>query len=71
MLRTGWILFAAGGVGDLVLHGLAHDWEPLQTPFGPAGRVAHLVTLAGMVLTVLGLCTEALRRRTSLPGERK
>lgn len=71
MLRTGWALLLAGGAGDLLLHGPAHEWEPLHTPFGSVGHVAHLITFAGMVLMLLGLFTEALRRRASLPEERK
>jgi hypothetical protein len=55
-LQIGIGLFAVGAIGDIVYHALpqhvAHALEPL---LGVDGYRAHALTLAGMLVVVLGL----------------
>jgi hypothetical protein len=52
----GLLIVAVGAAGDILHHtlpaGIGHGLNPL---LGADGGRAHLVTLVGMVLTVLGL----------------
>jgi uncharacterized membrane protein YidH (DUF202 family) len=56
-VRIGLILLAAGATLDIIVH--ASSTERLSS----AGLPAHLVTLAGMVLTLLGVLQAAIARR--------
>lgn len=67
LLRLGILLFVAGALGDVAYHTLEHmsaqampvavhaGTPVLDRLLGPDGRLAHLVTFAGMGLTLLGI----------------
>jgi hypothetical protein len=59
----GLLIVAAGAAGDVLHHtlpvGLSSD---LNLLLGADGGRAHLITLAGMVLTVVGLSATAAQR---------
>ena len=60
LMRTGLSLAALGGAIDLVYH-LGSDAP--GAGHGTVAFVGHLVTLVGMVVTMLGLFGAAYRRR--------
>lgn len=60
VMRVGLILVGLGGAIDLVYH--LGSGAPASNP-GTVGTIGHLVTLAGMVVAMLGLIEVALRKR--------
>ena len=70
LFRIGLAIVAAGAAGDILHHTLpahlGHDISPL---LGADGGRAHLMTLAGMILTLLGVSIprRAVHRGTDLP----
>ncbi|MDE3074963.1 MAG: hypothetical protein KGJ86_05995 [Chloroflexota bacterium] len=76
LFLAGLIIFALGAAGDLTYHALEQVGPmPLgraqqtlmgvraQAVFGEDGQYAHLVTLAGMVVTVAGVMRRGLARK--------
>ena len=62
----GLLIVAAGAVGDVLHHSLpASLSNDLNLLLGADGGRAHLVTLAGMLLTVIGLSFYAGQRNTT------
>lgn len=62
LMRLGFVAFAMGGVGDLLLHVAPVEWHAATAGYGGAGEyVFHLITVAGMCMTVLGVLTFRLR----------
>lgn len=59
LLGTALVLF--GGFGDLAFHLLGADHVGFLT--GDDGYRAHLVTFAGMVISVTGLVVRAVQTR--------
>ena len=60
-MRPGVAVVVCGGALDVLYHAAPHDWLPgLETYLGHHGSTAHLVTLAGMVLTMFGLFAASL-----------
>ena len=76
LFLAGLLVLGAGAAGDLTYHALdqgtpmfrsrqqATMHQQLQSIFGRDGQRAHLVTLAGMVLTVGGVATRGMSRRS-------
>jgi hypothetical protein len=59
----GLLIVAAGAAGDILHHALpAHLSSDLNLFLGPDGGRAHLLTLVGMILTMLGLGSFASHR---------
>lgn len=61
MMRLGLAVFAVGGLADVLYHVLT---VPSDAP-APGAFWAHLVTLVGMVLTMLGILTARGWQRNS------
>ncbi|HEU5097502.1 MAG TPA: hypothetical protein VFU22_00550 [Roseiflexaceae bacterium] len=56
LMRLGVLILAIGGVLDLLYHAAPPGWAlQLDVVLGSDGVVAHLMTLLGMVVTLLGL----------------
>jgi hypothetical protein len=56
LMRLGVLILAIGGILDLLYHAAPPGWViPLDVVLGSDGVGAHLVTLLGMVVTLLGL----------------
>jgi hypothetical protein len=56
VLRMGLLLLATGGTLDLLYHAAPPGWAmDLQGYLGRHGEGAHVLTLVGMVVTLLGL----------------
>ena len=76
LFLAGLLVLGAGAAGDLTYHTLdqgtamfrsgqqAATHQQLQSIFGRDGQRAHLVTLAGMVLTVAGVASRGMSRRS-------
>ena len=60
LMRAGLGLAVAGGAIDVIYHLAA---GPAGAGHGPVAFTGHVVTLAGMVITMLGLLSVALKRR--------
>jgi hypothetical protein len=64
----GLLIVTAGAAGDVLHHTLPGDLAGSLSPLlGSDGGRAHLVTLLGMVLTVIGLGVHAGDRRPPRP----
>ncbi|MBI4496930.1 MAG: hypothetical protein HY689_03395 [Chloroflexi bacterium] len=56
LMQVGLLVFAAGGLLDLLSHAAPSPWtETLERYLGEDAVLAHLITLAGMVITMLGI----------------
>src|SRR4051794_4964649 len=56
LMRLGVLLLAIGGTLDVLYHGAPPGWAvQLDVVVGLDGVVAHLLTLFGMVVTLVGL----------------
>ena len=56
LMRLGVLILAAGGALDLLYHAAPQAWAmQLDGYLGSDGVGAHLLTLLGMVVTLLGL----------------
>ena len=56
LMRWGLVVFALGGSLDLLYHSAPASWTPsVELCLGRDGLLAHLVTLLGMVVTMLGV----------------
>lgn len=64
VLGVGVVLFLIGGAGDLAHHLVPHEWG-WRLPFGHDGSAAHMITVAGMVLSVVGLLGAPLAGRAN------
>lgn len=77
IFAAGLLVLGLGAAGDLTYHVLDQGTpmfrngqqlavhQELQSVFGRDGQRAHLVTLAGMVLTVGGVMQRGLSRRSN------
>ncbi len=65
LFRTGLLVVALGAAGDVLHHALPTLAGPLAPLLGAEAERAHLVTLVGMVLTVVALAGVESRRRTA------
>jgi len=56
LMRLGVLILVIGGALDLLYHAAPPGWAvQLDVVVGPEGVIAHLMTLFGMVVTLLGL----------------
>jgi hypothetical protein len=56
LMRLGVLILAIGGTLDLLYHAAPPMWAiQLDVILGPDGVIAHLMTLFGMVVTLVGL----------------
>jgi hypothetical protein len=56
LMRLGVLLLAVGGTLDVLYHAAPPGWAvQLDVVVGSDGLVAHLMTLFGMVVTLVGL----------------
>ena len=56
LMRLGVLILAIGGTLDLLYHAAPPGWAmQLDVVLGPDGVIAHLMTLFGMVVTLVGL----------------
>ena len=56
LMRLGVLILAIGGTLDVLYHAAPPVWAiQLDVVLGPNGVIAHLMTLFGMVVTLLGL----------------
>ena len=56
LMRLGVLILVIGGGLDLLYHAAPPIWAvQLDVVLGPEGVIAHLMTLLGMVVTLLGL----------------
>jgi hypothetical protein len=56
LMRLGLAVLLAGGALDVLFHAAPASWTPiLEIVLGEHGALAHLVTLAGMVVTLIGV----------------
>lgn len=56
LMRLGLLIFALGGALDLLYHGAPMAWiGTLEGYLGEGAFLAHVVTLVGMVVTMLGV----------------
>ena len=63
VMRMGMLVLAAGGAMDLLYHAAPPGWAVgLDSYLGRDGAGAHIVTLLGMIVTLLGL---PIRRPTA------
>jgi hypothetical protein len=63
LMRVGLLILVAGGTLDLLYHAAPMAWAmELDQYLGEHGAGAHVVTLVGMVVTLLGL---PIRRRSA------
>jgi hypothetical protein len=62
LMRLGVLILVIGGTLDLLYHAASPGWAmQLEVVLGSDGVIAHLMTLFGMVVTLVGL----LARRAS------
>jgi hypothetical protein len=57
LMQAGLVVVALGGAADVLHHALPAAALDLAPYLGHEGGVAHAVTFAGMVVTMLGLFT--------------
>jgi hypothetical protein len=56
LMRLGVLIVVTGGALDLLYHAAPSVWAiQLDLVLGPAGVIAHLMTLFGMLVTLVGL----------------
>ena len=56
LMRLGVLILVIGGGLDVLYHAAPPGWAiQLDVVLGPDGVIAHLMTLFGMVVTLLGL----------------
>lgn len=56
LMRLGLLVFALGGLLDMLYHAVPVDWAiRLSVYLGEEGILAHGITFIGMVLTLSGL----------------
>ncbi len=56
LMRLGLVILVIGGALDIAFHASPASWIPLLEPvLGKEGYNAHLVTLVGMIITLIGL----------------
>ncbi len=56
LMQLGLVILVVGGALDILFHASPSAWTPsIEAYLGPDGYYAHLVTLAGMVTTLVGL----------------
>ncbi len=56
VMQLGLIILAVGGSLDIIYHAFPSDWiGSLEIYFGRDGYNAHIVTLIGMLVTLVGL----------------
>ena len=56
LMRLGVLILVIGGTLDVLYHAAPPVWAiQLDVVVGPDGVIAHLMTLFGMVVTLLGL----------------
>ena len=66
LVRVGLAIVLVGACADLAFHLLASTWpSALHAVFGADGLRAHLLTLVGMLVAVLGLVVQARSSATS------
>ena len=66
LMRLGVLLLAIGGTFDLLYHAAPPGWAvQLDVVVGSDGVVAHLLTLFGMVVTLVGLFAHQARGRNA------
>jgi choline-glycine betaine transporter len=66
LMQVGLAVVALGGGADVLHHALPLTAAPVLAPYlGHEGGVGHAVTLAGMVVTMLGVVTAASKQRTT------
>ncbi len=76
LMQFGLPVFAIGSLLDVLYHTAPLAWiETMDSYLGADGFLAHLVTLVGMVLTMLGVFTgkssARAERKRSLQTERR
>ena len=56
LMRLGVLILVIGGALDVLYHTAPPVWAiQLEVVLGPEGVIAHLMTLIGMVVTLVGL----------------
>ena len=66
LMRLGVLILVIGGALDLLYHTAPPVWAiQLNVVLGPEGVVAHLMTLFGMVVTLVGLFAHRARARVT------
>ncbi len=64
VMRIGLIIVVFGGALDVVFHASPSSWTPAVTMIlGSEGYWAHIVTLIGMIITLVGMLLAAYRNR--------
>ncbi len=64
VMRIGLIIVVFGGALDVVFHASPSSWtSTLQMVLGSEGYWAHIVTLIGMIITLVGMLLAAYRHR--------
>jgi hypothetical protein len=76
LMRLGVVILAIGGALDLLYHAAPPGWSmQLDGYLGTDGVGAHLLTLLGMVVTLLGLFVRRVSTRVAhaevTPSERR
>jgi hypothetical protein len=66
LMRLGVLLLAIGGTLDLLYHAAPPGWAmQLDVVVGSEGVIAHLMTLFGMVVTLVGLFAHRASARSA------
>ncbi len=64
VMRIGLIVVLFGGALDILFHTAPSPWVPtLEAILGSGGYWAHVVTLIGMIITIVGMLVAAYRHR--------
>jgi hypothetical protein len=70
VMRMGVLILAAGGTLDVLYHAAPAGWAiGLDNYLGAQGTGAHVVTLLGMVVTLLGLPVRRAPVRAALVAD--
>ena len=66
LMRLGVLILVIGGTLDVLYHAAPPGWAiQLDVVVGPKGVVAHLMTLFGMVVTLVGLFAHRVSARVA------
>jgi hypothetical protein len=66
LMRLGVLILVIGGGLDVLYHAAPPGWAiQLDVVVGPKGVLAHLMTLFGMVVTLVGLFAHRARARVT------
>ena len=66
LMRLGVLILAIGGTLDVLYHAAPPVWAiQLDVVLGPNGVIAHLMTLFGMVVTLVGLLAHRASARVT------